>query len=112
MIMVPPSDALHNTIFPYTQSFRSGAAVYARAGFLDLTDVNPPDWTEWEDAQLGGGYRRGVPLRQVGTLIGRPLGGISSRAGLLGIVHAHHPPCWSDEETARALHLAEIGRAS
>lgn len=88
---------------------RSCAAVYARAGFLDLTDVNPPDWTGWEDAQLVEGYRRGVPLRQLGTLIGRPLGGISSRAGLLGIVHAHHPPCWSAEETARALELAEAG---
>src|SRR3546814_7985810 len=30
-------------------------------------------------------------------------------AGLLGIVHAHHPPCWSAEETARALELAEAG---
>lgn len=88
---------------------RSCAAVYARAGFLDLTDVNPPDWTGWEDAQLVEGYRRGVPLRQLGTLIGRPLGGISSRAGVLGIVHAHHPPCWSAEETARALELAEAG---
>src|SRR3546814_4744910 len=33
---------------------RSCAAVYARAGFLDLTDVNPPDWTGWEDAQQIG----------------------------------------------------------
>src|SRR3546814_4116544 len=47
---------------------RSCAAVYARAGFLDLTDVNPPDWTGWEDAQLVEGYRRGVPLRQLGKI--------------------------------------------
>lgn len=88
---------------------RSCSAVYARARFLDLTDNNPPIWTPWEDAQLVEGYARGVPLAQIATLIGRPMGGLSSRAGFLGIVHANHPPDWSAEEAARALDLAEAG---
>src|SRR3546814_20121828 len=46
---------------------RSCAAVYARAGFLDLTDVTPPAWTGWEDAQLVEGYLHGGPLRPHGT---------------------------------------------
>lgn len=65
---------------------RSCSAVYARARLLDLTEGNPPEWTPWEDAQLTEGYRRGVPLAQIATLIGRPFGGLSSRAGYLGIV--------------------------
>lgn len=88
---------------------RSCSAVYARARLLDLTEGNPPDWTPWEDAQLTEGYRRGVPLAQIATLIGRPFGGLSSRAGYLGIVHANHPPDWTQQETARALDLAEAG---
>ncbi|KAK0339791.1 hypothetical protein LTR94_033162, partial [Friedmanniomyces endolithicus] len=88
---------------------RSCSAVYARARILDLTEGNPAEWTPWEDAQLVEGYRRGVPLAQIATLIGRPFGGLSSRAGALGIVHANHPPDWSEAETARALDLAEAG---
>lgn len=88
---------------------RSCSAVYARARLLDLTEGNPPEWTSWEDAQLAEGYRRGVPLAQIATLIGRPFGGLSSRAGYLGIVHANHPPDWTQQETARALELAEAG---
>ncbi|MFW2854036.1 hypothetical protein ACM61V_19365 [Sphingomonas sp. TX0543] len=88
---------------------RSCSAVYARARILDLTEGNPPEWSPWEDAQLVEGYRRGVPLAQIATLIGRPFGGLSSRAGTLGIVHANHPPDWSAQETARALELAEAG---
>ncbi|CCW17313.1 hypothetical protein EBBID32_16520 [Sphingobium indicum BiD32] len=88
---------------------RSCSAVYARARLLDLTGGNPPEWTPWEDAQLVEGYRRGVPLAQIATLIGRPFGGLSSRAGHLAIVHANHPPDWSAQETARALELAEAG---
>ena len=88
---------------------RSCSAVYARARLLDLTEGNPPEWTPWEDAQLAEGYRRGVPLAQIATLIGRPFGGLSSRAGYLGIVHANHPPDWTQQETARALELAEAG---
>lgn len=88
---------------------RSCSAVYARARLLDLTEGNPPEWTPWEDTQLTEGYRRGVPLAQIATLIGRPFGGLSSRAGYLGIVHANHPPDWTQQETARALQLAEVG---
>ena len=88
---------------------RSCSAVYARARLLDLTEGNPPEWTPWEDAQLTEGYRRGVPLAQIATLIGRPFGGLSSRAGYLGIVHANQPPDWTEQETARALELAEAG---
>lgn len=88
---------------------RSCSAVYARASILELTDGNPPEWSPWEDAQLVEGYRRGVPLAQIATLIGRPFGGLSSRAATLGIVHANHPPDWSEQETARALELAEEG---
>ena len=88
---------------------RSCSAIYARAGILDLTEGNPPEWTPWEDAQLAEGYRRGVPLKQIATLIGRPLGGLSCRAGSLGLVHANHPPDWAAAEAERALELAEAG---
>jgi hypothetical protein len=88
---------------------RSCSAVYARARFLDLTESNPPEWTAWEDTQLVEGYGRGVPLKQLATLVGRPLAGLSSRAGYLGIVHANHPPDWSEAEAFRALELAEAG---
>ncbi|KKW90268.1 hypothetical protein [Sphingobium chungbukense] len=88
---------------------RSCSAVYARARLLDLSESNPPEWTAWEDAQLREGYRRGVPLKQLATLIGRPIGGLSARAGHLGILHANHPPGWAAEETARALEYAEAG---
>ena len=88
---------------------RSCSAVYARARFLDLTEGNPAQWTAWEDAQLVEGYRRGVPLAQIATLIGRPFGGLSSRAGTLGIVHANHPPDWSEAEATRAMELAGAG---
>ncbi len=88
---------------------RSCSAVYARARLLDLSESNPSEWTAWEDAQLREGYRRGVPLKQLATLIGRPIGGLSARAGHLGIVHANHPPGWAAAETARALEFAEAG---
>lgn len=88
---------------------RSCAAIYARAGLLGLGETIATAWTEWEDAQLRAGYATGVPIAQLATLIGRPLGGISSRAGSLGIVHANHPADWSAEEAARALVLAEEG---
>ncbi|RDE04249.1 DNA cytosine methyltransferase [Sphingomonas aracearum] len=88
---------------------RSCSAIYARAGCLELTEGNPPEWTEWEDAQLRAGYARSVPLLQLAALIGRPLSGLSGRAGLLGITHASHPPDWGQAEMARALDLATEG---
>lgn len=88
---------------------RSCAAIYARAGLLGLGEAIAAAWTEWEDAQLCAGYAAAVPIAQLAALIGRPLGGISSRAGTLGIVHANHPADWSAEEAARALALAEEG---
>lgn len=88
---------------------RSCAAIYARASLLGLTDGNPAPWTKWEDAQLRAGYARAVPLQQLAVLIGRPLSGLSARAGTLGLRHPAQPPEWSDAETARALELAEAG---
>ena len=88
---------------------RSCAALYARASMLGLADGNPPIWTAWEDAQLVEGYRRGVPVRQIATLIGRTLGGVSTRACARGLVHANQPAGWSPDETRRALELAEAG---
>ncbi|QOT74538.1 hypothetical protein H5V43_21955 (plasmid) [Sphingobium fuliginis] len=88
---------------------RSCAAVYARASLLGLSEGNPPLWTAWEDAQLVEGYRRGVPVRQIATLIGRSMGGVSSRACARGLVHANQPPGWSPSETRRALELGEAG---
>lgn len=88
---------------------RSCAAIYARAGLLGLTEAISPFWTEWEDAQLRAGYAAGVPVAQIATLVGRPLGGISSRAAALAIVHANQPAGWTEAEAARALELAEAG---
>lgn len=50
-----------------------------------------------------------MPLQQLSTLIGRPLTGLSARAGALGLHHPNHPPDWSQTEAARALELAEAG---
>ena len=88
---------------------RSCSAVYARAGALGLTEGAAPAWTPWEDAQLCAGYARGVPLLQLGALIGRPFSGLASRAAALGIAHASHPPDWSTAEAERALELAGEG---
>jgi hypothetical protein len=88
---------------------RSCSSVYARAALLDLTDGNPPRWTEWEDAQLTEAYRLGIPVLQLAGLIGRPSTGISSRATALGLRHPNQPPSWTAAETARALELAEAG---
>lgn len=88
---------------------RSCSAVYARAGLLGLSEGAPPAWTAWEDAQLRTGYARGVPLLQLAALIGRPFSGLASRASALALVHAAHPPDWSDAEAARALALAAAG---
>ncbi len=88
---------------------RAPAAIYARAGLLKLTEGNPPPYTEWEIAQLRAGYEQGVPVSQLGVLIGRPVTGIASLASKLGIAHANSPHDWSAEEQQRALVLAEAG---
>src|SRR3546814_15518198 len=51
---------------------RSCAAVYARAGFLDLTDVTPPAWPGRGYAPLVEGSSRRVPSRPLAHPIGRP----------------------------------------
>ena len=88
---------------------RTCSAVYARAGMLALTDGNPPPWTAWEDAQLREGYARALPLGELAALIGRPLSGLGSRAGFLGLRHPDKPIDWTDVEMARAVELATEG---
>jgi hypothetical protein len=88
---------------------RSVAAIYARASFLGLTEGNAPAYTEWEIAQIRAGYAEGVPVAQLGVLIGLPASGIATVASRLGIKHANGPADWSDAEQQRALELAETG---
>ncbi len=89
---------------------RSAAAIYARAGFLGLTEGNAPTYTEWELVQIRAGYAQGVQVAQLAVLIGRPVCGIASIASTLGIRHANAPPDWSEAEQQRALEMAEDGR--
>ena len=88
---------------------RSPAAIYARAGLLGLTEGNPPPWTDWEIAQIRAGYTQGVPVAQLGVLIGRPVSGIATVASRLGIRHANAPDGWAAAEQQRALDLAATG---
>lgn len=88
---------------------RSCCAVYARAGLLDLTEGNPPKWSDWEDAQLRAGYERAIPIAQIATLIGRTLSGTATRANTLGLRHPNKPADWSEAEAWRALTLASEG---
>lgn len=88
---------------------RSCSAVYARAGLLELTEGNPPEWTAWEDWQLREGYRQALPVGQIAALIGRTMSAANTRAYKLGIRHPHQPGDWAAEEMARALELAEEG---
>lgn len=88
---------------------RAVTAVYQRAASLGCTRVAEPHWTEWEDLQLRTGYAQGVPIVQLGQLIGRSAFATNTRAHKLGLRHASHPPEWSAEECARALELAEEG---
>lgn len=88
---------------------RSCAAVYARAGFLGLTEGNPPPYSPWEDAQLRAGYEQGVPLHQLSILIGRPVSGLVSRATALGLSHKNKPAGWTEAEQSRAMELALEG---
>ena len=89
---------------------RTPAAVYAQAGVDGLTEGNSPEYTDWEIAQIREGYGQGVPVAQLGVLIGRPVSGIASLASKLGIKHANAPPDWTMDEQQRALALAEEGR--
>ena len=88
---------------------RSTPAVYVRATLLGLTEGNAPPYTDWEIAQIRAGYAQGVPVAQLGALIGRPASGIATVASRLGIGHANSPPGWSECEQRRALELAETG---
>ena len=88
---------------------RSPSAIYARAGFLGLTEANPPAYTPWEIAQIRAGYTQGVSVAQLGVLIGRPVCGIATIASRLKIRHANAAADWSDAEQHRALELAETG---
>jgi hypothetical protein len=88
---------------------RSCSAIYARGGLLGLSETNVAHWSDWEDRQLRAGYAKGVPLLQLAALIGRPISGLSGRAGALALTHANHPPDWSTGETNRALELASEG---
>ena len=90
---------------------RTPAAVYAQAGVDGLTEGNPPEYTAWEIAQVREGYGRGVPVAQLGVLIGPPVSGIASLASKLGIKHANAPSDWTTDEQQRALALAEEGRS-
>lgn len=85
---------------------RTPTSVYARAGFLGLTEPADPPWTGWEDAQLRAGYAAGVPIQQIAALIGRTLSAQNSRASKLGLRHPTHPADWSAEEAGRAVELA------
>jgi len=86
---------------------RSCAAVYARAGVLDLTEGNAPPYTLWEIAQIRAGYDWGVPVTRLAVIVGRPVSGIVSLASKLGIKHRNSPPDWTSAEQGRALALAE-----
>jgi len=86
---------------------RSCGAVYARAGVLGLTEGNAPPYMDWELAQIRAGYAQGVPVAQLGVLIGRPASGIATVASRLEIRHANGPRGWSGAEQERALALAE-----
>ena len=88
---------------------RTPAAIYARAGVLDLTEGNPPAYTKWEIVQIRAGYAQGVPVSQLAVLIGRPVSGLASLASKLHITHANGPADWSEAEQQRALALAEEG---
>lgn len=88
---------------------RSVPSIYARAQLLDLTEDNPPPYTDWEDAQIRAGYGLGTPVAQIGALIGRPFSGVVGRAKILGLRHSRKPNDWSDDEAARALVLAHEG---
>jgi len=88
---------------------RSCGAVYARAGLLGLAERNPPPYTAWEIMQIRAGYAQGVPVAQLGVLIGRPASGIATIASRLGIRHANGPRSWSGAEQHRALELADTG---
>jgi len=88
---------------------RSCGAVYARAGLLQLTEGNAPLYTVWELTQIRAGYAQGVPVAQLGVLIGRPASGIATVASRLEIRHASGPRGWSGTEQQRALALAETG---
>lgn len=88
---------------------RSCAALYARAGYLGLTEGNAPPYTAWEIAQIRVGYAQGIPIAQLCVMVGRPASGVASLASKLGIKHANSPPDWSDAEQGRALELAETG---
>lgn len=88
---------------------RSCGAVYARAGLLGLSEGQAPEYSDWELAQLRAGYAKGVPVAQLGVLIGRPASGIATVASRLGIRHANGPRSWSGAEQQRALELAETG---
>lgn len=87
---------------------RSCGAVYARAGLLGLTEGNAP-YSDWEVAQIRAGYAQGVPVAQLGVLIGRPVSGIAAVASRLQIRHANGPRGWSGAEQQRALELADMG---
>jgi len=88
---------------------RSCGAVYARAGLLQLTEGNAPLYTVWELTQIRAGYAQGVPVAQLGVLIGRPASGIATVASRLEIRHTNGPRGWSGTEQQRALALAETG---
>jgi len=88
---------------------RSAGAIYARAGLLGLTEGNASPYTAWELTQIRAAYAKGVPVAQLGVLIGRPASGIATVASRLEIKHANGPRGWSGTEQQRALALAETG---
>jgi len=88
---------------------RSCGAVYARAGLLGLTEGTASPYTAWELTQIRAAYAKGVPVAQLGVLIGRPASGIATVASRLEIKHANGPRGWSGAEQQRALALAETG---
>jgi len=88
---------------------RSAGAIYARAGLLDLTEATEPVWTQWEIAQVRTGYERGIPVAQLGVLIGRTPFAVATLASKFKIEHANAPRDWSDAEQQRALELAGEG---
>jgi len=85
---------------------RSAGAIYARARLLDLTEATEPIWTQWEIAQVRTGYERGVPVAQLGVLIGRTPSAVATLASKFKIEHANAPRDWSD---ARAAACARTG---
>ena len=90
---------------------RSCSAVYVRAQILELTEPQPPEWTEWEDAQLRAGYTRATDVSQIAAIIGRPVSGTASRASKLGLKHPNNPAGWTEPEICRALELLDTGIA-